>query len=217
MYGIGGERDLTERTLDHLSGYRGARPAGGRRQESAAADVWGMILDALDVQFHNGATQIVTPVWEGVAGFVDAALAHWHEADQGIWEVRGDPKHFTASKMMCWVAVSRGADLAEERGADERAKRWRAGADEIKAEILDKGVSKRGVFRQHYETDDLDASLLLLPMMGFLPPDDKRIKATVLAIADELTRTAGLRTGSREPTPGSPARKAPSPSAPSGW
>ena len=130
----------------------------------------------------------MAPVWEGLAGFVDAALQHWREPDQGIWEVRGDPKHFTASKMMCWVAASRGADLAEERGAAERAQRWRAGADEIKAEMLDKGVSDRGVFRQHYETDDLDASLLLLPIMGFLPPDDKRIKATVLAIADELTQ-----------------------------
>jgi GH15 family glucan-1,4-alpha-glucosidase len=146
-----------------------------------------MILDALDVQFRYGAGQIVGPVWEGLATFVEAALQHWHEPDQGIWEVRGDPKHFTASKMMCWVAASRGADLAEERGDDERAKRWRAGADEIRAEILDKGVSERGVFRQHYETDDLDASLLLLPIMGFLPPDDKRIRATVLAIADELT------------------------------
>ena len=190
MYGIGGERDLTERTLDHLSGWRGARPVrvGNGAWNQQQHDVWGMILDALDVQFHNGATQIVAPVWEGLAGFVDAALAHWHEPDQGIWEVRGDPKHFTASKVMCWVAASRGADLAEERGADERAKRWRAGADEIKAEILDKGLSSRGVFRQHYETDDLDASLLLLPIMGFLPPDDERIRATVLAIADELTQ-----------------------------
>ena len=175
-------------------------------------------LDALDVQFRNGATQIVAPVWEGLAGFVDAALQHWREPDQGIWEVRGDPKHFTASKMMCWVAASRGADLAEERGDDERAKRWRAGADEIKAEILDKGLSSRGVFRQHYETDDLDASLLLLPIMGFLPPDDKRVRATVLAIADELTQDGlVLRYRSREPTPVSRARKAPSPSAPSGW
>ena len=89
---------------------------------------------------------------------------------------------------MCWVAASRGADLAEQRGDDERAQRWRAGADEIKAEILDKGVSSRGIFRQHYETDDLDASLLLLPIMGFLPPDDERVKATVLAIADDLTK-----------------------------
>jgi GH15 family glucan-1,4-alpha-glucosidase len=189
MYGIGGERDLTERTLDHLSGYRGARPVrvGNGAWNQHQHDVWGMILDALAIQFRQAASQIVAPVWEGLAGFADAALAHWHEPDQGIWEVRGDPKHFTASKMMCWVAAARAADLGEERGDGERAQRWRAGADEIKAEILDKGVSGRGVFRQHYETDDLDASLLLLPIMGFLPPDDERIKSTVLAIADELT------------------------------
>jgi alpha,alpha-trehalase len=190
MYGIGGERDLTEKTLDHLSGYEGARPVriGNGAWNQKQHDVWGMILDALDVQFRRGASQIVGPVWEGLAGFVDAALQHWREPDQGIWEVRGDPKHFTASKVMCWVAAARGADLAEERGDGDRAKRWRAGADKIKAEVLDKGVSSRGVFRQHYKTDDLDASLLLLPIMGFLPPDDKRVKATVLAIADELTK-----------------------------
>jgi alpha,alpha-trehalase len=190
MYGIGGERDLTERTLDHLSGYRGARPVrvGNGAWNQQQHDVWGMILDAVDVQFHQAAGQIVTPTWEGLAGFVDAALKHWHEPDQGIWEVRGSPKHFTASKVMCWVAAARGADLADERGDGERAKRWRAGAEKIKADVLDKGVSGRGVFRQHYKTDDLDASLLLLPIMGFLPPSDKRVKATVLAIADELTK-----------------------------
>jgi GH15 family glucan-1,4-alpha-glucosidase len=190
MYGIGGERDLTERTLDHLSGWRGARPVrvGNGAWNQQQHDVWGMIIDALDVQFHQGAAQIVAPVWEAIAGFADAALQHWHEPDQGIWEVRGDPQHFTASKVMCWVAAARGADLAAERGDQERAQRWRAGADEIKAEVLDKGVSDRDVFRQHYETDDLDASLLLLPIMGFLPPDDKRVQSTVLAIADELTQ-----------------------------
>ena len=190
MYGIGGERDLTERTLDHLSGWRGARPVrvGNGAWNQQQHDVWGMIIDALDVQFHQGASTIVVPVWEALAGFVDDALQHWREPDQGIWEVRGDPKHFTASKVMCWVAAARGADLAAERGDEERAQRWRAGADEIKAEVLDKGVSDRGVFRQHYETDDLDASLLLLPIMGFLPPDDKRVQSTVLAIADELTQ-----------------------------
>jgi alpha,alpha-trehalase len=190
MYGISGERDLTERTLDNLSGWRGARPVrvGNGAWNQQQHDVWGMIIDAFDVQFHQAASQIVVPVWEGLAGFVDDALQHWREPDQGIWEVRGDPKDFTASKVMCWVAAARGADLAEERGEDERVQRWRAGADEIKAEVLDKGVSDRGVFRQHYETDDLDASLLLLPIMGFLPPDDKRIQSTVLAIADELTQ-----------------------------
>ncbi|HSS88495.1 MAG TPA: glycoside hydrolase family 15 protein [Streptosporangiaceae bacterium] len=190
MYGIGGERDLTERTLDHMSGYQGAQPVrvGNGAWNQQQHDVWGMILDALDVQFRRGAAQIVMPVWEGLAGFVEAALRRWREPDQGIWEVRGDPKHFVASKVMCWVAAERGADLARERGEDDRAQRWQAGADEIKAEVLDQGVSGRGVFKQQYETDELDAALLLLPIVGFLPPDDERIKATVLAIADELTK-----------------------------
>jgi len=189
MYGIGGERDLTEKTLDHLSGYGGARPVriGNGAWNQKQHDVWGMILDALDIQFRQAAGQIVAPVWDGLATFVDAALEHWREPDQGIWEVRGAPQHFTASKVMCWVAAARGADLAEERGDDKRAQRWRAGADKIKADVLAKDVSSKGVFRQHDKTDDLDASLLLLPIMGFLPPDDDRIKATVLAIADELT------------------------------
>ena len=190
MYGIGGERDLTERILDHLSGYRGARPVriGNGAWNQHQHDVWGMILDAVEVQFRRRAGEIVVPVWDGLSEFVDAALQHWHEPDQGIWEVRGDPKHFTASKVMCWVAAARGADLAEQRGDGEHAKRWRAGADEIKAEVLDKGVSSNGVFRQHYETDELDASLLLLPIMGFLPPTDDRVRATVIAIADDLTK-----------------------------
>jgi len=189
MYGIGGERDLTEKTLDQLSGYEGARPVriGNGAWNQQQHDVWGMILDALDIQFRAQAGQIVAPVWEGLASFVEDALEHWREPDQGIWEIRGAPKHFTASKVMCWLAAARGADLAEERGDDKRAQRWRAGADKIKADVLAKDVSSKGVFRQHDKTDDLDASLLLLPIMGFLPPDDDRIKATVLAIANELT------------------------------
>ena len=190
MYGIGGERELTERTLDHLSGWRGSRPVrvGNGAWNQRQHDVWGMILDAVDVQFRRNASQIEMPLWEGLAGFVQAALEHWREPDQGLWEVRGEPKHFTASKVMCWVAASRGADLARRRGDDERARQWQAGADEIRAEVLEKGVSDRGVFRQHYETGDLDASLLLLLLMGFLPPGDERMRATVLAIADELTK-----------------------------
>jgi GH15 family glucan-1,4-alpha-glucosidase len=190
MYGVGGERDLTERTLDHLSGYQGARPVrvGNDAWNHRQHDVWGMIIGTLLVQFRHETGQFVTPVWEGLAGFVEAALEHWRDPDQGIWEVRGDPQQFTASKVMCWVAAARSADLADERGDHERAKRWRTGAEQIKAEVLDKGVSKKNVFRQHYQTDELDASLLLLPIMGFLPPDDDRIKATVLAIADNLTK-----------------------------
>jgi GH15 family glucan-1,4-alpha-glucosidase len=146
-----------------------------------------MLLDAVDVQFRENAAQIAPALWQGLVGLVEAALEHWREPDQGIWEVRGEPKHFTASKVLCWVAASRGADLARQRDDNELAKRWQAGAEEIRAEVLERGISQRGVFRQHYDTEELDASLLLLLLMGFLPPSDERIKATVLAIADELT------------------------------
>ena len=129
MYGIGGERDLTEKTLDHLSGYRGARPVrvGNGAWNQKQHDVWGMILDALDVQFHREAGQIVMPVWEGLAGFVDAALQHWREPDQGIWEVRGDPKHFTASKVMCWVAAPPAAGRPSRRTRRQRPRQAVAG------------------------------------------------------------------------------------------
>ncbi|HEX3566559.1 MAG TPA: glycoside hydrolase family 15 protein, partial [Acidimicrobiales bacterium] len=104
-----------------------------------------------------------------------------------IWEVRGEPRHFTSSKVMCWVAVDRGAKLAADRGDTELAETWRATADEIHADICAHGVDGRGVFTQQYGSTALDASVLLVPIMGFLPPSDDRVKATVLAIADELT------------------------------
>jgi alpha,alpha-trehalase len=189
MYGIGGERDLAERTLDHLSGYGGARPVrvGNGAWDQHQNDVWGMLLEALSVHREEGAAQLVHAVWEGVAGLVEAALAHSGDADQGIWEIRGEPQHFTASAVLCWVAADRGASLALRRGDSDRAVRWRKGADALKEEILAKGVDDRGRFRQAFENDDLDASLLLIPLMGFLPVDDDRVRATVLAIADDLT------------------------------
>ncbi len=189
MYGIDGEKDLTETTLDHLSGYDGAGPVrvGNGAWNQHQNDVWGMLLDGVDQHMKLGAAQIAPPVWEGLAGLVEDALAHSGDADQGIWEIRGDPQHFTASAVLCWVAADRGADLAHWRGDTERAVRWRQGADDLKDNILTKGVDERGRFRQAYENAELDASLLLIPIMGFLPPDDQRVKATVLAIADELT------------------------------
>jgi alpha,alpha-trehalase len=189
MYGIGGERDLTESTLDHLSGYNGAKPVrvGNGAWDQHQNDVWGMLLDGVDQHMRQEAAQIVGPVWEGLAGLVDQALTHSVDADQGIWEIRGEPQHFTASAVLCWVAADRGADLARRRGDTERAERWRAGADALHEEIMAKGVDDRGRFRQAYENDELDASLLLIPIMGFLPPDDPHVRTTVLAIADELT------------------------------
>ena len=189
MYGIDGRKDLTESTLDHLSGWRDSRPVrvGNGAWDQHQNDVWGMIIDAVDIHLRVGASQIVNPVWEGVAKMVGSAIAHAGEPDQGIWEIRGDPQHFTASKVLCWVAMDRGADMARIRHDHDRAEAWRKAADELKAEILDKGVDSRGRFRQHYDNEELDASLLLIPILEFLPPDDERVRATVLAIADELT------------------------------
>ncbi|MEX1006689.1 MAG: glycoside hydrolase family 15 protein [Acidimicrobiia bacterium] len=189
MYGIGGETDLTEHTLDHLSGYLESRPVrtGNGAYNQRQHDVWGMLLDAVAAHIHHGG-QIAPLVWEGIAGLVDTAIARAHEPDQGIWEMRGKPQHFVASKVMCWVAAQRGVQLAESRDDNERAEVWQKAADKIHAEVCKKGLDSRGVFTQYYGTDALDASLLLIPIMGFLPPDDERVRATVLAIADELTK-----------------------------
>ena len=189
MYGIDGRKDLTEQTLDHLSGWRNSRPVrvGNGAWDQHQNDVWGMLLDAVDIHLRQGAAQIVKPMWEGLAKMVEAAIAHAGDPDQGIWEIRGDPEHFTASKVLCWVAMDRGADMARIRQEPDRAEAWRKAADELKAEILDQGVDSRGRFRQAYGNEELDASLLLIPILGFLPPDDERVRATVLAIADELT------------------------------
>ena len=125
-----------------------------------------MIIDAFDVQFHQVPSQIIAPVWEGIAGFVDERPPALAGARPGHLGGPRRPEAFHGVEGDVLGGGARGADLADERGDAERAKRWRAGADEIKAEILDKGLSERGVFRQHYETDELDASLLLLPIMG---------------------------------------------------
>jgi GH15 family glucan-1,4-alpha-glucosidase len=149
-------------------------------------DVWGAMLDS--VYLHTKSRdRLDESIWPILARQVEKAIAHWREPDRGMWEVRGEPKHFTSSKVMCWVACDRGARLARLRQDDEKAKRWQAAADEIHADVLANGLDKRGVFTQHYETDALDASLLLLPLVRFLPPEDERIRRTVQAIARELT------------------------------
>ncbi len=188
MYGIGGERDLTEYTLDHLPGYANSRPVrvGNAAFAQKQHDVWGALLDS--VYLHSKtADHLDNRVWPILGKQVDAALKHWREPDAGLWEVRGELQHFTSSKIMCWVAVDRGAKLAAYIGQDAMATEWQMYADEIKADILAHGVDERGVLTQHYGTKALDASLLLAPLLRFLPPDDPRIRATVLAIADELT------------------------------
>jgi alpha,alpha-trehalase len=188
MYGIRGEQDLTERTLEHLSGYGGARPVrvGNGAFNQRQNDVWGALLDSIYI--HTKATDhIEDENWVLIERAVEAAIEAGPHPDQGIWEARGDPKHYVSSKLMIWVAVDRGARLAHRRGLQELAERWGGIAVEIKDEILEKGV-RDGVFRQHYETDALDASTLLIPLVRFLPPTDERVEKTVLAIADQLTR-----------------------------
>jgi alpha,alpha-trehalase len=190
MYGIGGERDLTERTLDHLSGYGNAQPVrvGNGAYNQKQNDVYGAVLDSVYLHTKMGG-HIPQRLWGVIEDQVTCAIAVWEKPDQGIWEARGEPKHYVSSKLMCWVACDRGARLAELEGEEKLAKEWQEVADTIKQDILDKGVSDRGVLRQHYDTDALDASTLLAPLVRFLPGDDERIRNTVLAIADELTES----------------------------
>ncbi|MGE5281179.1 MAG: glycoside hydrolase family 15 protein [Chloroflexota bacterium] len=188
MYGIGGERDLTESTLDHLGGYAGSRPVriGNGAFSQRQNDVWGALLDA--IYLHQKALRGTGTKADRqlIRHQVEAAIAAWEHPDQGIWESRGEPQHYVSSKLMIWVAVDRGARLARSVGLEEIADEWRATAERMREEILERGV-RDGVFRQHYDTDALDASTLLIPLVRFLPADDERVRATVEAIADELT------------------------------
>jgi GH15 family glucan-1,4-alpha-glucosidase len=144
------------------------------------------VLDSIYLHTRSR-DQLPDRLWPIIKRQVEAALANWRHPDRGIWEVRGEPKHFTSSKLMCWVAADRGARLARLREDHTVAEKWQAAADEIHADICEHGVDARGVFVQHYETEALDASLLLLPLVRFLPPDDPRVRATVLTTAEELT------------------------------
>jgi GH15 family glucan-1,4-alpha-glucosidase len=188
MYGIKGEMNLRESTLDHLKGYQGARPVriGNDAYDQRQNDVYGAVLDS--VYLHSKARDhIPERLWPVLSTQVECACRVWREPDQGIWEARGVARHYVSSKLMCWVATDRGARLAERRGEQDLSERWQAVAEEIRAEILDRGVDGRGVFRQHYETDALDASNLLVLLLRLLAPDDERVRATVMAIRDELT------------------------------
>src|SRR5262249_8546369 len=131
--------------------------------------------------------QLPESLWPVLKRQVERAAAHWEEPDRGIWEIRGEPQHFVSSKIMCWVALDRGARLARMYDEPQYAEKWQAIADQIHPDICANGVDGRGVFVQRYGSTALDASLLLVPLMRFLPSDDPRVRATVQAIADELT------------------------------
>ena len=188
MYGIDGRRDLTESTRDDLSGYAGARPVriGNGAFDQRQNDVFGAVLDSVLLHTRRSA-RLPRRLWPIVQSQAQCATAVWREPDQGIWEARGKPQHYVSSKLMGWVALDRASKLAQIRGDQGLAASWRETAEEIKADILAHGVDNRGVLRQHYDTDALDASTLLAAIFGFLPRDDKRLRASVLAVADELT------------------------------
>jgi len=188
MYGIDGRRDLTEQTLDELSGYAGARPVriGNGAFDQRQNDVYGAVLDS--ILMHTRRSQrLPRRLWPIVQSQAECATRVWREPDQGIWEARGAPQQYVSSKLMCWVALDRAAKLAQIGGDQELEQTWAKTAEEIREDILDHGVSDRGVLRQHYDTDALDASTLLAPIFGFLPGTDERMHASVLATADELT------------------------------
>ena len=188
MYGIDGRRDLTESTRDDLTGYAGAKPVriGNGAFDQRQNDVFGAALDSILIHSRHS-QRLPRRLWPIVQTQAECATQVWREPDQGIWEARGAPQHYVSSKLMCWVALDRAAQLAEIRGDPESKEKWQATADEIRADILEHGVDDRGVLRQHYETDSLDASALLAAIFDFLPGDDERLRATVNAIADELT------------------------------
>jgi GH15 family glucan-1,4-alpha-glucosidase len=188
MYGIDGRRDLTETLLEELSGYAGARPVriGNGAFDQRQNDVFGAALDS--ILLHTRRSQrLPRGLWPLIHSQAECAKAVWRKPDQGIWEARGKPQHYVSSKLMCWVALDRASQLAHIRGETGLAGEWGQTAAEIKADILEHGVDKRGVLTQHYGSAALDASTLLAALFGFLPGSDERLRASVLAIADELT------------------------------
>src|SRR6201996_460220 len=188
MYGIEHERELPESTLDHLSGYDWAKPVriGNGAYDQRQNDVWGALLDSVYLHEKALAGSGSEADRELIRHQVEKAIEGFPLPDQGIWESRGAPQHYVSSKVSMWVAADRGARMAREAGSDDIADQWQAKADEFHAEICERGC-RDGIFRQHYDTDALDASLLLLPLYRFLPGDDPRIVATVEAIAHDLT------------------------------
>jgi alpha,alpha-trehalase len=188
MYGIDGRRDLTESVREELSGYEGARPVriGNGAFDQRQNDVYGAVLDSI-LLHTNKSKRLPRRLWPLVQSQARCATDVWREPDQGIWEARGKPQHYVSSKLMCWVAMDRAARLAEIENDEKLGDEWRSTAEAIKEDILVHGVSDRGVLRQHYDTDALDASLLLAPLFGFLPGTDERIRNTVEAIDSELT------------------------------
>lgn len=195
MYGVGGERRLTELTLDALEGYAGSQPVriGNAAAKQTQHDVYGYLLD-LAWRWHQRGQSPDDDYWRFLVSLVNAACRCWHEPDRGIWEIRGDKQHFVHSKAMCWVALNRGIQLAEACMRTAPLREWERARDEIRDAIERRGVDKkRNVFVRSFGSDDLDAALLLLPAFDFVAYDDPRMVATADAVADELTERGLVR------------------------
>jgi GH15 family glucan-1,4-alpha-glucosidase len=189
MYGIGGEHDLSERELAHLRGWRDSRPVrvGNGAWNQVQLDVYGELLNALHV-YRERLGALHPEIQAFVADLADTAARRWREADAGIWEMRGEPRHHLSSKVMCWVALDRAVVLAPQLGMHAKAQEWAAARDEVREAILTRGWSEaRQAYAQSFGSDELDGAALLMPVYGFLPATDARMRSTIEAIARDLT------------------------------
>ena len=192
MYGVRGKRRLTELELPWLSGYENSQPVriGNAASEQFQLDVYGEVLDSMYRAAQAGVKSSEAD-WRLQMALLDFLETRWEAPDYGIWEIRGEPQHFTHSKMMAWVAFDRGVKLVEEYGcsADGRHERWRELRDRIHHQVCDLGYNeKKRAFTQFYGSEELDASILMMPLVGFLPPEDERVRSTIEAVERELVR-----------------------------
>jgi GH15 family glucan-1,4-alpha-glucosidase len=188
MYSIHGDRELPEQTLDHLEGYRGSAPVriGNAAAEQLQLDIYGELIDSVYL-YNKYGTPIYHAAWQDLSRVVNWVGENWDQPDEGIWEIRGGRKDFTLSRLMCWVAIERATRMARQRGLPADLVRWMRHRDEIYEQIMERGWSEqRKTFVQHYGSDVLDASLLLMPLVKFIAPTDPRWLSTLDAITEEL-------------------------------
>ena len=189
MYGIGGEHDLSERTLGHLRGWRDSAPVrvGNGAWDQVQLDVYGELLSALHL-YRERLGDLHPEIQAFVADLADTAARRWTETDSGMWEMRGAPRHHLSSKVLCWTALDRAVKLAPQLGMHAKVAEWERARDEVRAAILERGWSEtRRAYAQSFDSDELDAAQLLMPILGFLPADDPRMRSTIEAIARDLT------------------------------
>ncbi|GAA1231999.1 glycoside hydrolase family 15 protein [Janibacter melonis] len=190
MYAVDGGRELPERELDHLPGYAGSRPVriGNGAVDQKQTDVLGEVMIALEDARELGLEESHQS-WAIQRALVDTLATHWDEPDNGLWEIRGPLRHFTHSRVMVWAAFDRAIRAVEEHGLSGDVETWRTLRDRVHAEVCERGWSEeRQTFTQHYDTDEVDASLLLIPLVGFLPPEDPRVHGTIAAVEHDLMR-----------------------------